>query len=98
MFNMPLVSFVVTSYNYEKFILQTLDSIINQSYKNYEIIVVDDCSSDDSVSVVERFIVANQDKRITLIKHEKNLGKKNTKIKRVFFKENLFLLLILMML
>lgn len=74
MFNMPLVSFVVTSYNYEKFIEQTLDSIVNQSYKNYEIIVVDDCSSDNSVSVIERFIAINQDKRITLITHSKNKG------------------------
>ena len=48
MLNLPLVSFVVTSYNYEKYILKTLESIKNQSYKNFEILIVDDASSDNS--------------------------------------------------
>lgn len=70
----PLVSFIVTSYNYENFIGKTLESIKNQTYREFEIIVVDDCSSDNSVSVVERFIAENQDLRITLIKHNENKG------------------------
>ena len=74
MLKLPLVTFVVTSYNYSNFIEQTLESIKNQSYKNFEIIVVDDCSEDNSVEVIERFIQFNQDLRITLIKHDKNMG------------------------
>ena len=74
MLKLPLVSFIVTSYNYEKFIGKTLESILNQTYENFELIVVDDCSSDNSVEIIERFIQCNQDKRITLIKHEKNKG------------------------
>ena len=74
MLKLPLVTFVVTSFNYANFIEQTLESIKNQSYKNFEIVVVDDCSSDNSVEVIERFIRFNQDLRITLIKHDKNLG------------------------
>ena len=74
MLKLPLVSFVVTSYNYEKYILKTLESIKEQTYKNFEIIVVDDCSKDNSCKVVEEFISDNQDLRITLIKHEKNSG------------------------
>ncbi len=70
----PLVSFVVTSYNYAKFIEKTLESIKNQTYKNIEIVVVDDCSTDNSIEVIERFINLNQDIRITLIKHDKNHG------------------------
>lgn len=70
----PFVSFVVTSYNYENFIGKTLDSIKNQSYKEFEIIVVDDCSSDNSVGVIERFIADNQDLRVILLKHEENKG------------------------
>ena len=61
MFKTPLVSFVVTSYNYEKYILRTLESIKNQSYSNFEIIVVDDCSNDNSCKIVENFIEDNQD-------------------------------------
>ena len=74
MFKMPLVSFVVTSYNYEKYILKTLESIKNQTYKNFEIIIVDDCSSDNSYNICENFISQNQDLKITLFKNEKNSG------------------------
>ena len=74
MLKLPLVSFIVTSFNYEKYLLKTLESIVAQSYKNIEIIIVDDASSDKSVEIAENFISVNQDKRITLIRHEKNLG------------------------
>ncbi len=74
MLKTPLVSFVVTSYNYEKYILRTLESIKNQSYSNFEIIVVDDCSNDNSCKIVENFIADNQNLRITLIKQEINQG------------------------
>lgn len=74
MLKLPLVSFVVTSYNYENFIQKTLESIVNQTYENFEIIVVDDFSTDNSVEKIEHFIRCNQDKRITLIKHDDNKG------------------------
>lgn len=74
MLKLPLVSFVVTSYNYEKYILKTLESIKKQSYKNFEILVVDDCSSDNSCKVVEKFIEENQDLKITLFVQNKNQG------------------------
>lgn len=70
----PLVSFIVTSYNYEKFIEKTLESIKNQTYKEFEIIIVDDYSADNSVNVVERFIADNQNLRVILLKHEENKG------------------------
>lgn len=68
------ISFVVTSYNYANFIEQTLNSIKNQTYKNIEIIIVDDFSSDNSVHIIENFINNNPDLNIKLIKHEKNYG------------------------
>lgn len=74
MFKLPMISFVVTSFNYGKFILTTLESIKAQTYKNFEIIIVDDCSSDNSCEIIEDFISYNQDIKITLIKHEKNMG------------------------
>ena len=51
----PLVSIVVTSYNYEKYIATTLDSLVNQTYKNIEVIVVDDDSHDSSVDIIKRY-------------------------------------------
>ena len=81
MLNLPLVSFVVTSYNYEKYILKTLESIKKQSYKNFEILVVDDCSSDNSCKVVEKFIEENQDLKITLFVQNKNQGQMSAMMK-----------------
>lgn len=74
MLKLPLVSVVVTSYNYAQFIEKTLESIKQQTYKNFEIIIVDDCSKDNSIEVIENFIQFNQDYRITLIKHDSNKG------------------------
>lgn len=74
MLKLPLVSFIVTSYNYEKFLYQTLESIKNQSYKNLEIIIVDDNSGDNSVKVAEDFIAQNQDLHVILLTNEQNLG------------------------
>ena len=81
MLKLPQISFIVTSYNYEKYILKTLESIKNQTYKNFEIIIVDDCSKDKSCELVEDFINENQDLKITLIKQEKNCGQLATMLK-----------------
>lgn len=51
-----LVSIVVTNYNNEKYILDCLDSLINQTYKNIEIIIIDDASTDNSVKVINDWI------------------------------------------
>ena len=53
--NNPLVSIIVPSYNHEKYIVQTIESIVNQTYKNIEFIVVDDGSKDNSVSILKEF-------------------------------------------
>lgn len=74
MLKLPMISFVVTSYNYEKYILKTLESIKSQTYRNFEIIIVDDCSKDNSCKIIEEFISENQDLKITLIKQSSNQG------------------------
>jgi len=66
------VSIITPVYNSEKFIGYTIDSIINQTYKNWELIVIDDCSSDQSVSIIEDYI--NSYTNIKLIKNTKNEG------------------------
>lgn len=71
---LPLVSFIVTSFNYEKYVIKTLESIKNQSYENIEIIVVDDKSADNSVEKIEEFVDKNKDLNIKMIQHEQNQG------------------------
>jgi glycosyltransferase involved in cell wall biosynthesis len=64
----PLVSVLVPNYNYAGYIGEALQSVLEQSYSNFEIVVCDDGSTDDSVDVVER--CAAKDRRIRLIRKE----------------------------
>lgn len=66
----PLVSICIPTYNSEHLIKDAIDSIFSQSYKNFEIIVSDDCSKDGTVSVLRSI----KDKRIKLHVNKKNLG------------------------
>ncbi len=54
-----LVSIVVVSYNAESTIVETLNSIMNQTYNNIELIVADDCSKDDTVSIAQKWLEEN---------------------------------------
>ena len=51
----PLVSIIIPSYNHEKFIGDAIESLLNQTYKNFEIIVVDDGSDDESLKIIKTF-------------------------------------------
>lgn len=66
-----LVSVIIPVYNVEKFVLEAIRSIQNQTYKNLEIIVVDDGSVDNTFEIVKS--LANQDSRIKVYKNETNL-------------------------
>lgn len=67
-----LVSVVIPVYNAEEMLDETLDSVLNQSYKNWELVVVNDKSTDNSLSVINKYI--QKDQRIRLINLEKNHG------------------------
>ncbi len=67
-----LVSIVMPSFNAENYIALTIESVIAQSYKNWELIVIDDCSNDSTCSIVKKF--AEVDGRINLLPLEKNHG------------------------
>ena len=68
--NDPEVSVVLTSYNLDQCIHRALRSIQNQSLKNIEIIIVDDCSTDNTAEIIKQF--QKEDPRIILIEHESN--------------------------
>lgn len=67
-----LVSILTPTYNTEKFIRATIESVQNQTYQNWEMILVDDASTDQTVSIIEEF--SKKDSRIKLFKLEKNSG------------------------
>ena len=71
--NNPAISIIIPVYNAEKFIGEALESILTQTLKNFEVIVVDDCSTDNSCEVVESYI-PKFDGRLSLYHMSKNSG------------------------
>lgn len=67
----PLVSIVFTSYNHVEFLKQALDGLVNQTYSNIEIIIIDDCSTDGSQEVLKEY---QNTKNVKLILKEENSG------------------------
>lgn len=68
--NEPLVSVIIPTYNRGRLILDSINSVLNQTYKNIELIVVDDCSTDNT----EEILKSINDSRIKYVKLEKNSG------------------------
>lgn len=66
----PMVSLVMKVYNGEKYLREAVDSILSQTYQDFELIIIDDGSSDNSAEIVHSYV----DKRIRFLQNEKNLG------------------------
>ena len=69
---MEKVDILLATYNGEKYLVEQLESILNQTYKDFNLIISDDCSEDSTVKILEEY--AKKDSRITIFKQEKNLG------------------------
>ncbi len=67
-----MISILIPLYNVEQYIARCLDSILCQSYQNFEVIVVDDGSPDNSYKIVSKY--AESDKRIRILRNEENMG------------------------
>ena len=68
----PMISVIVPVYNTEKYLKRCLESLVNQTYKELEIILVNDASTDDSGEIIEEYVLT--DSRIKCVKHPKNRG------------------------
>src|SRR6267378_4281709 len=67
----PRVSVVVPNYNHARFLRQRLDSIVGQTFQNFEVILLDDCSTDESRSILSEYA---RDPRVRIEFNEKNSG------------------------
>ena len=68
----PKVSVICTCYNHAAYVTESMESVLNQTYRNYELIVVDDGSNDNSVAVIQNYILNHPE--ITFINLQKNAG------------------------
>ncbi len=67
----PTLSVTVLNYNYGNYLPQCLDSILAQTFEDFELVVIDDCSTDDSLEVMKPYL---RDPRVRLVSHAKNVG------------------------
>lgn len=81
--NLPLVSVICLCYNHEKFVEKTLNSVLEQTYSNIELIIIDDFSTDKSKEVIEKWLKNHPN--IQFIANDKNLGNTKTFNKAVKF-------------
>lgn len=68
----PIISVIIPVYNVERYIKKCIDSVVNQTFIHFEIIIVNDCSTDNSEQII--FEYKKKDDRIIYVKNEKNLG------------------------
>ncbi len=75
--NKPEISIIMPVYNVEKYVAASLDSVLNQTFKDFELICINDGSTDNGWEIVKKY--AAKDKRIKLIENEKNIGLSSTR-------------------
>lgn len=71
-FDLPLVSIIMPAYNAECTLAQSVESVLAQTYLNWQLIIVDDCSTDKTASLAEKYV--KMDSRITFLKTQSNSG------------------------
>ena len=68
----PLISVLIPSYNYARFIQKSIDSVLAQTYENIEVVVTDNCSTDDTMTVLRTRYA--DDSRVRVFENEENIG------------------------
>jgi glycosyltransferase involved in cell wall biosynthesis len=69
---LPNVSVIIPNYNHARYLPQRIESVLNQTYQDFEVLILDDCSTDDSLQVIDAY--ARKDGRIRIVANEKNSG------------------------
>lgn len=71
-FFMVLVSVVMSSFNHERYLPQSIESVLSQTFDDFELIITDDCSTDASQEIIEKYM--HTDSRINAVFHHRNMG------------------------
>ena len=79
----PKVSVIVSVYNTEKYVQKCIDSILNQTYPNIELILIDDCSVDNSREILRKYknksnVILIENKKNSGLSYSRNVGLKNS--------------------
>jgi glycosyltransferase involved in cell wall biosynthesis len=85
----PLVSVLMTAYNRDRFIAEAIESVLKQTYSNFELIIVDDCSTDKTPDIARSFQL--KDSRIRFYINDKNLGDYHNRNKAASFAKGVYL-------
>lgn len=67
-----MVSVVITAYNVQPFIAQAIESVLGQTYKDIECVIVEDCSTDDTIAEIKRASIG--DGRVRMVQNSENMG------------------------
>jgi len=68
----PKVSVCLDSYNYGRFLPEAIESVLAQEFDDFELIISDDCSTDNSLEIAQKY--ASQDRRVKILRNAANLG------------------------
>lgn len=82
--NIPFISIAIASYNYSRYLRRAVEMIKKSYFRDFEIVYCDDCSTDNSVEVINEIINENADIKIRLIKNQTNLGILKTKTRLIY--------------
>ena len=85
----PLVSVIMSVYNGEKYLSKAIESILNQSYRNFEFIIVDDASTDSSLEIINEYLKI--DNRIIILSNNVNIGLGSSLNKAIQFSSGEFI-------
>ena len=89
--NKPIISIILPSYNKEEILLKSIRSIQNQSFKNIEIIIVNDCSTDNSIKIFQQLL--ETDPRIRIFNHLKNMGCWRSRLDGILYSKGKYIIL-----
>lgn len=91
---MPKFSVIIPTYNVEIYIEECLSSVINQTYTDYEIVIVDDSSDDKTVKIINKIINENEDIKIKFFMNKVNMGVSYSRNKAIYESEGEYIVIL----